>query len=1460
MALTLSTPYIQGTLTGASGATVTDSSKTFTSAVVGRCFRIKTSVSNRGGQIRRITGFTTTSLTLEYAWNTTLDSGDLFYETLPQSGDGYVISGSFADIFDTTNISRLDTNHYKNVGGLILSGDYFLYDRNILFDAGNADFAAATAVKINTAACLQLGDLTQSRTTTNSCQLLITTTDSVTTNITNLFSTAGSAGDFIIYGGNLKVRTAGATPFIRFYRGSDQIVRLINVQIEGLYGGRLQGNRSAFINNKLSDSTNSFGVLSVIAPFNNSGLINNLAAYCSQAIYQALDQSLSMVLYGVVARSISSNLIQINNVQNTTTGTLEITNLDYDGSAPFFIKSNALAGSGTSKVFLYYSLQISSLLGSSLSAGKIAVFNSSSSLVTQEISSSGSYASVRLLQRTWTVAQNQSLSYSSGTLSAPYTVRFREYGYDFLEQIFAEVSPSDSTKNAGIGYTFFKNANANVTGTKADALALTNITHSSTSISIASSSPTLQDIFNSRQAYLIDNMSVASATTFNGFTLATSLSLSIASGASIATSTGKTLSVSGVVTFAVAADYSAINLSVAATGVVTFTTGGTADLRNSVFTSGSRITVAAGQILTAIVALAQVPNVIAGTGVTLISRTTIAISGLAVGSSVGLFDNNGNLLQPVTTSGSTASFSLTYPGALSYSVQARLYGRQDFSRSFTMADGSIAITALQPTDPFTALSSSAASALSQLAINYSTLKTTASADFTLSQAYDYARYSIALLANIDKPNAAISTTDGIVRSLNFDLTLTGSTTVTGTGTLAIGSKTLTLGAAQTYSFTATVNATGQVVAIAGSTTLPNFSFISGATVNRTSGTATAIIAIPQLGNPVAGGGVTIKIPDFRIFGLPAGAPSIVRVKDLTTNVIVNPTVDSSGQALVALAPGKDYEIRAKSQGYYISDFVTVNLASQTSLAFQLTQILDDAGSPVFDQGLAAIANLISVDFSTFLVSVRYSDAYPKVDINSVIRAIEIQTTTTQGVEFTAIPTYRSGKLELGRDVKTDAINPVRIQGLSTNTGDPELTFEIVLVGVPNSYSVIDRSNGKNVNVPSTVNIATASNLTATVDPQVVANSLLLAPVGTVVTGSAMAKLNRVDGLIEVDGGSDRFKAKTLETAPTGGGSSGGLTTAQDAALAQINNRVDVTLSTIKTQTDKLNFTGGDVQAVTDISTLATQISVNALPTTTTVNAIKAQTDKLTFDASSNIQAVINTSLLASKSTVDAIKLKTDLIPSQPTSVGDVQVTVSGGFTSGDRTLLAAIPSSLISTNLDAKVSNTAKPSDVQVTGGFTTADRTTLNEIPNSIAALPIPAAVGTIASAVNSILADDFAALSSAIGAIPPAPSAGSIADGVDSRLAGRFTLLATGTALTALGTSLGNSIGLIPIDTLSDTDIRLSYLTAIAATRGFVDGVTASQLSPSDSVPGYLRTSDGSINLPITKNIDGSITIGTL
>lgn len=121
------------------------------------------------------------------------------------------------------------------------------------------------------------------------------------------------------------------------------------------------------------------------------------------------------------------------------------------------------------------------------------------------------------------------------------------------------------------------------------------------------------------------------------------------------------------------------------------------------------------------------------------------------------------------------------------------------------------LTSLTKTaDPVTVLSETAALALSGLAYNFGTSTLTISGAVTLSNIYDYLKAQLAAAANQTQASV-ITSTDGINFTGTFNATMTSAAVLTGTGTLNIGSNTLTVAAGATWGTTTVIQSTGRTL-------------------------------------------------------------------------------------------------------------------------------------------------------------------------------------------------------------------------------------------------------------------------------------------------------------------------------------------------------------------------------------------------------------------------------------------------------------------------------------------------------------------------------------------------------------------------------------------------------------------------------------------------------------------------
>jgi hypothetical protein len=197
-------------------------------------------------------------------------------------------------------------------------------------------------------------------------------------------------------------------------------------------------------------------------------------------------------------------------------------------------------------------------------------------------------------------------------------------------------------------------------------------------------------------------------------------------------------------------------------------------------------------------------------------------------------------------------------------------------------------------------------------------------------------------------------------------------------------------------------------------------------------------------------------------------------------------------------------------------------------------------------------------------------------IADATRAIGDLLNSVETLAFTAQPEYRNGEIFFPLDSVSGNPNPVRIRPSSNATADPILNFIVRDAANPSRPDRLFKVNPANDLVcryPTVLNLAQVSEVTAVVNPQSVANSLNLAPAGTAAANSAMARLNRFNDLIENNAG-DRFTAKALEAAPSGG--EGSTLTAE-----QVRQEMDANskLATVATQTARVDAlienSGGD---------------------------------------------------------------------------------------------------------------------------------------------------------------------------------------------------------------------------------------------------------------------------------------------
>ena len=431
-----------------------------------------------------------------------LPTSDVDYEYLPQNGDAFDISITLDDIDDGSNVTKLSDFAYVVSDTFTIGGNTTLFDesRQISFGSNLENF------RVTNDAGIILGNYTESSLGDKGCFI---TANGVTGNLSVISGNndGSDAGDFFFHSCLIFIGDGSGAYFLRGYRGADHRVRLVDCNISGDFGGRYQGTRSNLIRCNFIDSQGTVGPFTTKAPMSISEITISDSI---QAFYWNNTLGGSAAINNLIIKRISDRLIRaadsgsaLNPSETLTLRDWDISEWDINGVEPDFILwDSALTNSTINWV---RTLSISSASG----GGRVAVFNSANTEISNELSVDGTYSTVDMIERSFSGKNNTRDTFSDGTVLGPFTVKLREYGKIFLVQTFSGQDPAT--------FVWFKINNSLTTAATA-------------TLALANSNPrTMDEIYDHAQATYeqSSNMEYQEKITASGLTLTFDLDVTI---------------------------------------------------------------------------------------------------------------------------------------------------------------------------------------------------------------------------------------------------------------------------------------------------------------------------------------------------------------------------------------------------------------------------------------------------------------------------------------------------------------------------------------------------------------------------------------------------------------------------------------------------------------------------------------------------------------------------------------------------------------------------------------------------------------------------------------------------------------------------------------------------------------------------------------------------------------------
>jgi hypothetical protein len=545
-----------GTATSGGNTTMTDSGKSWSvNAYAERMVWIYDGTGE--GQYRRIVSNTSTTLTVDVAWDTN-----------PSSDSDYLVSYNFQDVDDalSSGISKSGSYTFIVTALLDINTTGFLHDtgKKLSFETGSNNWTWV----VDENSTLGFGFLNADDVGWGGCQILLSSSYGGFTELFGSGEPTTDSGNFLAYS---CVFTTNATYgfFYRLYRGSDQFVEFIDCFFHDFAGGgRVQGTNSRFVRNKFVNCTSNFTPFTTKTPM--SSLEGNIVIGSTNSFYWFPRVSGTATITKPYGRN-NTYAVTIHDANNPPqTYYLYIIDSDFDDWS-----LNWSGGSYVDDHFIYEQYNyIPTIVDASdqspIEDCRIAIYDTNGSEIeNDETESDGQLSDEEILLTAGTYRQADG---DTRTDKTPHTVKIRAYGYIFQE--FPITISSRVVTTLGLTENTFTSAN------KTTAAAYTGITVNGSTESITiSEDHTLQEIYDYCQWWASQSGNIeydVPITTADGvnFTMASGWDFTVSATYTV-TATDQNLTLSGGGSYTITGDFTGIindgtdyRVPVAFTGVV----------------------------------------------------------------------------------------------------------------------------------------------------------------------------------------------------------------------------------------------------------------------------------------------------------------------------------------------------------------------------------------------------------------------------------------------------------------------------------------------------------------------------------------------------------------------------------------------------------------------------------------------------------------------------------------------------------------------------------------------------------------------------------------------------------------------------------------------------------------------------------------------------------------------------